>query len=103
LDWAGVYTGILPCADCEGIKVQLILNADETYEKSYIYIGKSDTPFVFSGTFMWDDAGGKITLSCENFDFPIRYKVGEGKLFQLDIDGNSITGELAERYVLMKE
>ena len=24
LDWAGTYKGILPCADCEGMKMQLI-------------------------------------------------------------------------------
>ncbi len=24
LDWAGEYEGVFPCADCEGIKVELI-------------------------------------------------------------------------------
>ncbi|MDR0437373.1 MAG: copper resistance protein NlpE [Bacteroidales bacterium] len=100
LDWAGTYIGILPCADCEGIKNQVTLNTDETYELSYLFIGKSDTPFVTSGTFKWNDAGSQITLQDEGF--PIRYKVGEGKLFQLDIDGNPITGELANMYILTK-
>ena len=102
LDWAGTYTGIIPCADCEGIKIQLTLNDDETYEISYLYIGKSDMPYVFSGTFTWDDTGSKIILPREDFDFPISYQVGEGKLFQLDLDGNPITGEFAEMYILTK-
>ena len=100
LDWWGVYTGLLPCADCEGIKVILTLNRDETYELSYLYVGKSDTPFVFSGEFVWDEAGGRITLPRE--DFPIRYKVGEGRLYQLDVEGNPVSGDLAEMYVLIK-
>ena len=28
LDWAGEYEGIFPCADCEGIKIELDLNPD---------------------------------------------------------------------------
>jgi len=100
LDWWGLYTGILPCADCEGIKVQLIINRDETYELSYTYIGKCETPFVFTGTFKWDDAGGRITMRNQNF--PVRYKVGEGRLFQLDLDGNPVSGELADMYILTK-
>lgn len=28
LDWAGEYEGVFPCADCEGIKVELDLNPD---------------------------------------------------------------------------
>ncbi len=32
LDWAGVYEGVLPCADCPGIQTRLTLSRDETYE-----------------------------------------------------------------------
>lgn len=28
VDWVGSYQGILPCADCEGIKTQIVLNKD---------------------------------------------------------------------------
>lgn len=100
LDWWGLYTGVLPCADCEGIKVLLTLNRDETYELSFTYIGKSEIPVVFTGTFAWDETGGKITVRRNNF--PIRYKVGEGRLFQLDLEGNPISGELADMYILTK-
>jgi len=100
LDWAGVYKGILPCADCEGIKVQVILNSDETYKVSYIYMGKDDTPHTFSGTFAWNEEGTVIRLPRENF--PTYYKVGEGELIQLDIFGNRISGDLADMYILTK-
>ena len=100
LDWAGVYTGVIPCADCEGINVRITLNNDETYQISYQYLGKNDTPYLFSGHFTWDDAGNTIIL--DNKDLPFHYKVGEGNLIQLDMDGNPITGEFADNYVLIK-
>ena len=42
LDWNGTYKGILPCADCEGIKTELELNSDKTYEIKETYLGKGD-------------------------------------------------------------
>jgi len=101
LDWAGTYTGIIPCADCEGISVSITLNLDETYQVSYLYLGKGDNiPVSFSGKFSWDEAGGTITLDSE--EIPSRYKVGENRLIQLDMEGNLITGEFADKYVLEK-
>ena len=37
-NWAGEYEGVFPCADCEGIKVELDLNPDKTYELSEEYL-----------------------------------------------------------------
>jgi hypothetical protein len=31
LDWPGTYTGVLPCADCEGIETTITLSVDLTY------------------------------------------------------------------------
>ena len=31
LDWVGIYEGVLPCADCPGIKTRLTLNYDGSY------------------------------------------------------------------------
>lgn len=102
VDWAGTYMGTIPCADCEGISVQITLNSDETYQLSYSYLGKADdTPETASGKFTWDEAGGAITLDVK--DCPPYYKVGENKLIQLDMSGNPIDGELAEMYVLTKK
>ena len=101
LDWAGTYAGIIPCADCEGISVSVILNPDETYMVSYLYLGKDDNfPESFSGKFSWDEAGSTITLDTN--EIPPHYKVGENRLIQLDMEGNLITGALADQYVLGK-
>jgi uncharacterized lipoprotein NlpE involved in copper resistance len=45
LDWAGVYKGTLPCADCEGIQEEIRLNDDLTYEMVSTYLGKGENGF----------------------------------------------------------
>ncbi len=103
LDWNGVYRGILPCADCEGIETEIKINADLSYRMSSKYLGKNEEAFKENGTFTWDEAGSKITL--ENADSTAvtnRYLVGENMLFMLDADGNKIEGELKEKYQFKK-
>lgn len=101
LDWAGIYTGVVPCADCAGIATTIRLSQDRTYRMTTIYQGKGAEAFVNEGTFAWNAQGNKITLSgIENG--PSQYLVGENILVQLDLDGNRITGNLAENYQLRK-
>jgi len=45
-----------------------------------------------------DGKGSKITLSDGS-----KYLVGENQLFMLDNEGNRISGELAEHYILKKK
>lgn len=101
LDWAGTYSGVVPCADCEGISTTIILSTEGMYRLVTRYLGKSDEPFTYQGTFTWDDAGGKITLNGIE-DGPVQYLVGENQLIQLDLAGERIDGDLADRYVLRK-
>ncbi len=102
LDWDGVYTGTVPCADCEGIKTMIQLNKDETYTLKTKYLGKSDEVFTASGKFTWNDAGSIITLEDAGSESQ-SYQVGENILFHLDQDGNRVTGDLAEKYRLRKQ
>lgn len=101
VDWDGTYFGVLPCADCEGIKTVIKLNSDLTYKLKLKYIGKDDKYFEFSGTFSWNEEGNKITLSGSNGE-PNYFFVGENFIRQLDMEGNQIKGGLAEKYVLRK-
>jgi uncharacterized lipoprotein NlpE involved in copper resistance len=101
LDWEGAYDGTIPCADCEGIHVHLVLHSNDTYNLHYHYLGKTATsPDSFSGAVTWSESGDRITLDIQGW--PPYYVVGENKLIQLDMEGNYITGELADRYVLTK-
>jgi len=98
LDWPGMYEGVLPCASCEGIQTTLTLLADNSFELKSIYLGKDESIFKVAGKFDWDGKGSKITLSDGS-----KYLVGENQLFMLDNEGNRISGELAEHYILKKK
>jgi heat shock protein HslJ len=101
LDWAGTYSGVLPCASCPGIETTVTLKADGSYERSRLYIDESAVPKSDSGTFKWNDAGSKIALGGDGAGGQ-QYQVGENQLFQLDQKGERITGDVASKYVLQK-
>ena len=103
VDWAGIYQGTLPCADCEGIITTLTLNQDLTYKRATTYQGKTVTPRIETGKFTWDKGGATIFLQNADKSGPARYLVGENHLKQLDMEGKVITGDLADLYQLHKE
>lgn len=102
LDWQGSYSGVLPCADCGGIETELTLKDDLTYRLTKAYLGKE--PVVkdtLVGTFSWEGSNIKLTGINEGEGSPW-YKVEENKVRHLDLEGNTIKGELANRYILTK-
>ncbi len=104
LDWEGVYTGIVPCADCEGIQITLILSEGLNYALETSYLGKTEETQTRTGTFGWNVSGQIVTLeNVDEFSFPAYYAVGENHLYQLDLKGNKIEGVLADNYKLIKE
>lgn len=102
LDWAGIYQGTLPCADCGGIETELTINSDGTYKLTEQYLDKEGEPFVSEGTFAWDETGSIVTLQSGD-QTGRQYLVGENTLTHLDMHGQQIDGELAEFYVLSKQ
>jgi uncharacterized lipoprotein NlpE involved in copper resistance len=102
LDWQGTYKGVIPCADCEGIETEIVLNADLTFTLKTKYLGKGDGKvFEEKGSFTWDKTGSIIKFK-DVKERPSQYEVGENRLIQLDMKGNVITGNLAEKYILTK-
>jgi uncharacterized lipoprotein NlpE involved in copper resistance len=102
-DWAGIYTGVIPAADAEGIYVKITLNTNETYKVEYQYIGKGDDIFTNTGTFNWNSEKDTVILATEKEgDLPKYYKLGKNTLTQLDMAGKIITGEFANYYILTK-
>lgn len=99
LDWPGVYTGTLPCADCPGIDISITLLEDGTFQRSLKYLERDQRARHDQGGFQWNEAGGVITLLVDG-EPEQSYKVGEGVLFHLDQAGNVISGELAVHYRL---
>jgi uncharacterized lipoprotein NlpE involved in copper resistance len=99
LDWGGVYTGTVPAADTAGVEFRITLNYNETFEAQYQFVGRV-TRFISMGMFNWNDAGSVIELDIEHI--PRYYAVGENILIQLDMNGNIVSGTLADKYVLKK-
>lgn len=99
IDWAGVYDGVLPCADCAGIKTSIKLNDDNTFSYTAEYLDKNTT-VQDTGKFMWHDNGSVVHLMGK--DLNAKYKVGENQIIQLDESGKIIEGPLAEQYYLIK-
>ncbi|GHT76082.1 hypothetical protein FACS189413_17930 [Bacteroidia bacterium] len=100
LNYHGMYLGTIPCADCEGIETTIILG-DTDYSIKTVYLGKDKTEHKETGTYSWDKSGQIITLEGIK-NAPNKYFVGENHLRQLDINGDEITGPLAEMYILRK-
>lgn len=98
LDWDGRYTGMLPCADCDGIETIIYLSKDNTYSKRQTYLGKGVDPVEDSGEFNWSADGGSITLGADNQ----KYKVGENVLIALNESGKALVSGTAENYNLSK-
>lgn len=99
LDWAGTYDGVVPCADCSGIKTTIKLYSDDTYTYNAEYLDKKTT-VQDTGKFMWHDNGSTVHLVGK--DLNTKYKVGENVLIQLDTEGKVIEGALADQYRLKK-
>ena len=53
VDWQGIYKGVLPCADCQGIATALTLNNDNTYVLTTKYLGKDSVGHQEKGNFSW--------------------------------------------------
>ena len=102
IDWDGVYRGLLPCADCEGIQTTIHLKKDFSFITKTKYLGKSDSVYETTGKFKWNDKGNTVVLTPADKTSSSQYFVAENYLTQLDIDSNKITGEIASRYILTK-
>jgi len=100
LDYKGTYKGEIPAADAPGIIISITLT-DSTYVKTMKYIGKGDKTFEDKGKYSWNGEGNTINLHGLK-DESDKYFVGENTLTMLDMDGNKITGDLADKYILRK-
>ncbi|PKP25542.1 MAG: copper resistance protein NlpE [Bacteroidetes bacterium HGW-Bacteroidetes-2] len=101
LDWAGTYSGILPCADCEGMETLLKLESD-VYVLKTKQIGKDNAYLEQTGNLTWSDDGKMVILGGKEIG-PFMYMVEENRLIQLDLNGKKIIGDLADKYVLKKQ
>ena len=102
-EFAGTYTGTLPCGDCEGIKTSVILYNDSSYKLTSEYIGKSSEDYVEENRFLHNAEKRIVTLKpTDRSEAPKQFLVQGKSLLMLDTSGNIIIGDLASKYKLMK-
>ncbi len=100
MDWPGIYFGMLPCADCYGVKTSLALNKNNTYILMTQMTGKSPREFTEKGKFTWGTKKDTIILTSRDGSVTHHYAISENALTQLDNHGEPISGKDAERYIL---
>ncbi len=82
LDWAGMYEGLLSCADCAGIHTQLTLEPDGQFEMVTRPLVRDAVPSSARGAFDWEADGNTIALGADADGQ--RFAVGEGRLLLLE-------------------
>lgn len=99
------YSGVLPCADCQGIETSIGLSSDGTFSKHLLYIGRKSKGAgtnEFSTTGKWMMNGMDTVHLTDVKSEPSMYIRTDSSLIQLDMSGKRITGKLAAKYELKK-
>lgn len=100
-EMTGTYSGVIPCADCEGIKISLSLKDDNTFMMNSEYLGKEATDLQVVGSYQYDEPSNIITLE-NTSNGPTKFLLEDGKVSMLDQNSNKIEGDLADKYILTK-
>ena len=96
----GIWLGMLPCADCEGIDYQINLKNDYTFKQKSVYKGKSEEIFIDEGR--WGFVSDSVIAVSGNEDYKM-FLIQQDHLVMLDQDGNKIESSFEERYHLSKD
>ena len=79
----GIYQGIFPCNDCDGMQQILFLKNNFTYKQSYVNVDSNKVYSISKGE--WKIEGNRIILSKDN-DYYISFIQRDDSLFAVDID-----------------
>ena len=96
----GVWIGILPCADCEGIDYTLNLKKDFTFKQKSVYKGKDEELFIDDGE--WSFVSDSIIL-VDGLDESKIFLVEGNELIMLDEYGHKIESSDEHKYNLRKD
>lgn len=98
---SGTFEGTLPCADCSGIKTELVISEDGKFKLTETYMAKKEKQFVSEGEIVRGE-GGRFSLTDK--DGTVRqYELTDNTIAVLDAEGKKAEGELADKYILTKK
>lgn len=94
--FAGLYAGIVPCADCPGIDTSIAFTPEGTYSMSETYQEEGGGSFVTKGTWTVREDGKTVLLDPEDKEERDRWYeiVSANELRALDRDGKAIDSKL---------
>ncbi|MDR2510412.1 MAG: copper resistance protein NlpE [Spirochaetaceae bacterium] len=102
LDWAGVYSGLVPAKGGQKLIIKIELKYDNSYALFYKDSENGEAFTEQTGVFSWTEDGGTIKLDIDS-DISPYYKVIENAVIQLDRDGGPLKGHETESYVLRRQ
>ncbi len=75
LPWDGSYFGVINCANCEGIEMELTLKKNNKYLLSTKEINGKDAAYIQKGKFVWD--GNIVFLKNALLEMPYMFQIEE--------------------------
>lgn len=96
----GIWLGMLPCADCEGIDYQLNLKNDYTFKQKSVYKGKAEEIFIDEGR--WGFVSDSVITISGTDDYKM-FLIQQNHLVMLDQGGNKTESSFEEKYQLHKD
>lgn len=104
LNLSGLYLGFYPCADCKGIRTTLALNNNNSYVYISLYVGKSEREIIEKGKFSIGEDGNTLVLTPRKGSTTVqKYIIEDDMLIKLDEDGERITKDGADGYILKRK
>lgn len=95
-----VFRGMIPCADCPGIDVYLLLEENNRFRELNWFRDRSPEPFVTEGT--WTLQGDTLTLFSNEDNRLKTFLYKEESIIMLDSNLQQISGDMSSMYVLEK-
>ena len=83
----GIYQGVFPCHDCDGMVQILFLKNNKTYKQAYVNIDSNKVFVTSNGE--WKIENNRIVLS-KNSDYYISFSPRNDSIYAVDIDGIQI-------------
>lgn len=103
-DWAGTFRGTIPCEDCEGIKLEVRLSANNTYQLFFQKFGLDEAVHSKGGTVRWKEGENVVVLEGINEHSGFQQlQIGPNFAKVLNAEGKEHQGENATAYILKKE
>lgn len=101
---SGLYRGILPCADCEGLQTEIKFDGNSHYELLQKSIGKESEIVTDYGEYKWLLKDKKIQLkSKSNQNGNLIFEVEDNQLVKLTDNATKFPDDTAGQYLLRKE